>query len=138
AKVVTQGESPNPAGQLIVSAENRGDQTTSGTVTIHDTLPENVRAVGFESVAGTPSGPRHRGEAVCSVSPTEAREVQCTFEGGLPPFEQIEVRIDVDLQPGAHTGEVNTVSVSGGGAVAVRSASHAIEVDGSERFGVED
>ena len=39
---------------------------------------------------------------------------------------------------GARSGEQNTATVSGGGAATAASASHAIEVDGSEKFGVED
>jgi len=56
----------------------------------------------------------------------------------LPPYEEIEVRIAVAVEPGARTGAENTASVSGGGAVGTRTATHAIEVGGDERFGVED
>jgi hypothetical protein len=60
----------------------------------------------------------------------------------IPAFEQIEVLISVvvgeNAKTGEKSGEVNTATVSGGGSSGVRTATHEIEVDGSERFGVED
>ena len=131
ARVVTAGQAPG--GEIVVTAENRGDEPTNGTVVIHDTLPAGVRPVGFASVAQS-----NVEEATCVVSSTNEHEVQCTFEGVLRPFREIEVPIDVAVEESAHTGEVNIVSVSGGGATGTRSASHAIEVNGKEGFGVED
>ena len=56
----------------------------------------------------------------------------------LPPFEEIELRISVEVLPAAESGEVSRGSVSGGGAAQPADASHAIEVNGVERFGVEE
>ena len=56
----------------------------------------------------------------------------------MPAFEQVEVAIGVRLEPGAKTGEVNTATVSGGGAAGTSRATHEIEVNGPERFGIEN
>ena len=117
-------------GQLVVTAENRGDEVSAGPVRVRDVLPAGLRAAGVESVAG------RGGEALCSM--VSVHEVQCVFEGGLPAFEEIEIRVGVALEPGAHSGEVNVASVSGGGAVGTRVVSRPIVVGGSEGFGVED
>ena len=65
----------------------------------------------------------------------------CTFSGvtssSLLPYEQIEVRISVEVSSGASSGEAVSARVSGGGAVS-RSATHTIEVGARERFGIED
>jgi hypothetical protein len=39
----------------------------------------------------------------------------CTFSGSLRPYEEIEVDISVSVRAGAHSGEENTATVSGGG-----------------------
>ena len=136
ASVIVQSRGESTGAEIVVTAENRGEESTSGAVTIDDKLPAGLRAVEVESVAGASSGAAHRGEALCSLR--FEHEVQCVFGGGLPPFEEIEVRIGVVVEPGAHTGEENTVSVAGGGATGTRTATHAIEVNGKEEFGVED
>jgi hypothetical protein len=132
------------AGQIVVSAENRGDAGTAGEVTISDLLPAGLQATAIEAVAGeAQQGGGSAGPVSCTLA-----TLTCTFgtfesEGvvyqeSLPPYQQIEVRISVSVKAGASNGEQNTAIVSGGGAVSPVSASHAIELDGSEKFGVED
>jgi uncharacterized repeat protein (TIGR01451 family) len=121
-------------GRIVVTAENRGDAPTSGEVTISDVLPAGLTATGIEGVAGEGVGlSGNRGPVSCTLE-----TLTCTFSGTLNPYEQIEVDISVSVKAGAASGEQNTATVSGGGAAGAVSASHAIEVDGSERFGVED
>jgi hypothetical protein len=135
-------------GQLVVTAENMGDAGTSGVVTIKDELPPGLEAHGINGFAGEPGGPTNRGPVKCSIV-----TLTCTFgeyerensnkekevvKQSLPPFEHIEVRIAVVVGPEATSGELNRVSVSGGGATGLRSASHAIQVGGQGHFGVED
>ena len=60
------------------------------------------------------------------------------FPKVLPSFEQIEVRIKVEVLGGASSSEENVVSVSGGGAASVASVSRHISVGGANGFGVED
>jgi uncharacterized repeat protein (TIGR01451 family) len=136
---VTSGSEPTnlvsgQPGQIVVTAENRGDAASSGQVTISDVLPAGLTATAIEGVAGEAVGlSRNRGPVSCTL-----QTLTCTFSGTLNPYEQIEVDISVSVKAGAATGEQNTASVSGGGAATAVSASHAIEVDSSEKFGVED
>jgi hypothetical protein len=118
-------------GQIVVSAENRGDASTSGEVTIVDELPAGLDATAIKGVAG---------ELFTGQSPVSCtlETLTCTFSGSLRPYEQIEVDISVSVKAGASSGEHNTATVSGGGTTRSASASHPIEVDGSEKFGIED
>jgi hypothetical protein len=138
-------------GRLVLEAENLGDAPTSGTVTVTDRLPEGMTALGAEAGDGKEinSSP---GPVDCTLS-AKGKQVTCSHSevplpgcGGsigapscplpLRPFEQMVVRISVRVEKGAKTGELNTASVSGGGAVA-RTATHPIQIDGPERFGIE-
>jgi uncharacterized repeat protein (TIGR01451 family) len=136
-------------GEIIVTAENRGDAPTSGNVTLTDTLPEGLKALAVKAVAG---GVALRGRAPVSCPAAkqlkEGAALACTFgqfeneskellPEALPPYEEIELVISVEVLPSATSAELNTATVSGGGASLV-SASHAIEVNGTEHFGVED
>jgi len=124
---LTNGE----PGRIVVTAENRGDASTSGEVTLVDRLPANLEATGIEGVAGKTGGAS--GPVSCVLE-----TLTCTFSGSLQPYEEIEVDISVAVQAGASSGEQNTTTVSGGAAATPTSASHTIEVNGAEKFGVED
>jgi hypothetical protein len=137
---VTSGSQPTnlvsgetKAGRIVVTAENRGDASTSGEVTISDRLPAGLEATGIKGVADEDAGGGGRGPASCTLA-----TLTCVFSGSLHPYEEIEVEISVSVGAGAVSGEQNTASVSGGGAAGTVSASDAIEVDGRGRFGVED
>jgi hypothetical protein len=131
-----------PDGQLFVAAENLGDASTSGTVTVGDMLPKGLKAVAIEALAGGP-GAFNRGPVKCSLTTLkcgfaeECREEELNISKCiLPPFEQIEVRVAVVVESGAEAG-LSVASVSGGGASAA-TASHRIQVGDPERFGIED
>jgi hypothetical protein len=149
---VTSGSQPTnlvsgETGRIVVTAEDRGDASTSGEVVISDRLPAGLEATGIEALAGERPGIYgNRGPVSCVLA-----TLTCTFgdvetEGSngeevpetLSPYEEIEVDISVTVGAGAVSGEQNTAGVSGGGAASAVSASDEIEVDGSERFGVED
>jgi hypothetical protein len=132
SKVLSEGR---PDGQVIVMAENRGDASTSGAVALTDNLPAGLHAVAIEGIA-IQNGGSSRGRVACQL-----KALTCTFgeaAESLPPYEQIEMRIAVVVEPGAASGERNTASVSGGGAARTVSASHSVVVNGSENFGIED
>jgi hypothetical protein len=133
---------PGEPGEIVVTAENRGDAGTSGEVTISDELPAGLHATAIKGVARGPGS----GPVECSL-----KSLTCTYgtaettnskgeevPESLPPYQEIEVEIFVSVGAAAASGERNTATVSGGGAASSVSASHAIEVDGSEKFGVED
>jgi hypothetical protein len=139
-EVTVAEQTPGQAdGQIIVTAENRGDASTTGKVTIADKLPANLQAASIEGFAVEnrgPASPSH-GPVSCTLA-----TLTCTFSASAPesllPSEEIEVRIEVLLKPGASSGEQNTATVSGGGAASASTANHPIEVNGSEHFGAED
>jgi hypothetical protein len=96
AKVVTEGQ---PDGYVVVVASNLGDEDVNGEafpVTIADTLPSGLKAVGIEGVAGArPGVTGNLGPVSCSRA-----TLSCTFEGTfeskgkivpkvLPPYHQI-------------------------------------------------
>jgi hypothetical protein len=135
-------------GQIVVDAQNRGDASTSGPVTITSHLPAGLEPVAIEAVSGATAYDQ-RGFVECSLHTLtckyEGEYVQHRNGGGealvpkqLPPYEQIEVRISTELQPGAASGEQVTATVSGGSAARAASASHTIQVGGPAKFGVED
>jgi hypothetical protein len=146
---VTEISKGKPDGQIVVTAENRGDAGANGAiapVTVADHLPPGLEAVAIEAFSGGSSnGPLNRGPVSCSIT-----SLTCTYEGTyenesegtvpkiLRPYEQIEMRIAVVLRPGSSSGETNTATAAGGGAAKAVTASHPIEIDGSEKFGIED
>jgi hypothetical protein len=110
-------------GEVVALVTNQGDATASfhgSTDPVHivDTLPAHLKATG---VVGTTPFSDSAGVLPCSLE-SESR-VSCEFVGdsdeeeinGLPPGNVIEVRIKVQVQPGASpVGEENEVSVFGG------------------------
>jgi hypothetical protein len=150
---ITSGQRPSALppggqGQIILTAENLGDAPTAGKVTISDQLPAGLKATGIKGVAGglsifdrgpvrctTVKGVTCTIEKYETTNPEREKEVVDQF---LPPYEQIEVVISVEVKPGAHSGEVNSASVSGGGAAAAANTSHPIQVGGVPRFGIEE
>ena len=132
---------PGTTGQIVVTAENLGDGEANGAqepVRILDTLPSGLRAVAVEEIPLGQRPERGSSSAHCSPSPATERPLTCTYTGTLVPYEVIEVRISVAVEPGASTGEVNAVSVSGGGALATKTISRPLQVGGEPRFGVQE
>ena len=121
-------------GQIVLTASNLGDQSTSGVVTISDRLPEGFTLVTMQGIAGASATNGNRGPVSCFP-----KKALCTFEGVLPPFDRIEVVIGVLVKPNAETGEVNEASVSGGGAPRGASGRHPITLsEGPTPFGIEN
>ncbi len=132
---VTEKAQGRPEGKIIVTAEDLGDAPADGSATpvvLEDTLPAHVEAVAAEAIAGPDSGTR--APVACAL--VSAHQVRCAFEGGLPSYELIEMRISVRVA-GASSGEANALTVSGGGAK-LASLSKPISVGSSNGFGVAD
>jgi hypothetical protein len=111
---------PGGTGKLLVSSANLGDGEVNGSgsrVTLRDRLPAGLVATSAFGKAGGIPGTFFgiRGEVECSVV-SAGSLVECTWEAMLPPYEQLEATIEVEVQAGAKSGEVNEVSVTGGGA----------------------
>lgn len=125
-------------GKIVVTAQDRGDGEADGgsvPVVLRDVLPAGLKAVAIEGVAGQgPGFDGNRGPVQCLL--VSEHEGECRFEHVLPAYEEIEARISVEVG-GASSGEMNTVSVSGGGG-ATRTEARSIRVGSDAKFGVED
>jgi hypothetical protein len=123
---------PGGEGVVVGLASNLGDgevKAGGNPVTLTDTLPAGLTATSVEGRAGLLG---IYGSLECTGSST----VVCTYEGSLPPYEQLEAIIHVKVE-GASSGEPNEVSVTGGGAPSA-SASQPLTVSASKTpFGVE-
>src|ERR1700691_131634 len=127
---------PEGKGQIVVTATDLGDANANGAVSpvlITDTLPHGLRATGIEGRNvedgdevgnwGTPS---------CSLA-----TLSCEYTGIVPDYVQVQIVIYVEAQSGAHSGEVNHASVSGGGALGV-SVARAVTISSAPTpYGVE-
>ncbi|MGH2878212.1 MAG: hypothetical protein ACRDK4_01200, partial [Solirubrobacteraceae bacterium] len=135
AKVTAEGHDD---GQLSVSLANLGNELTSGTTTIVDKVPAGLSVASVIAFSGQRQGEGTAiegefGPVSCSVS---GRVVTCTYSGGLPAYEQIELQLGVVVEENAVSGE-NEVSVSGGGAPSVSSRSPVSIGEGPTPFAVE-
>jgi hypothetical protein len=112
---------PGGSGKLVVSASNLGDAEIKGAsskVVLRDQLPPGLLATGVVGKVGGIAGfIGLRGSMNCTK--VSGSLIECVFESSLPPYEQIEAEIEVAVSAGAKSGEVNEVSVAGGGAPGV-------------------
>jgi hypothetical protein len=120
-------------GEIVLTAENVGDGNAVGSgtpVQLADTLPAGVTAVG---ISGWQPEPGSGGIGQVSM-PCSLGSLTCTFSGMLPPYQQLEVRIDVLVE----TEPVGSdeLTVSGGGAPSASSA-RPLLMGGLSSFGVE-
>jgi hypothetical protein len=121
AKVVSPGKPATPDGELYMTAENVGDQNADGAkspIKLTDLVPAGLRATGVAATEPSPNGNfQRRAPIPCVLEEKEGRQIAvCTQSKALVPYDQIEMRIFVEVEPGAKTGEANQLSVSGGGA----------------------
>jgi len=142
--VTEQQKGSSPDGQLVVTAANLGDAPTvpctrvpagdgkyrdaacseevepksaegvyeKSPVVLTDTVPAGLKPTieGTEGVAGAASTLGNEGPFPCTI---KGQVVTCTFSGALPPYDQLEAKIGV-VNEGAHTGESNVATISGG------------------------
>jgi hypothetical protein len=139
---------PEAAGEIVVTAANLGDGAADGTsvpVTITDTLPSGVKVLsckgsqkpgcGIEALAGEPAaGIGNRGPVECKEP--QPQHIACTFAGNLPPYDQIELLIEVEVIGEPGPSEVNEVDVSGAGTPDT-SIKRALRIGAAPGFGVE-
>ena len=131
-QVISEG-----SGLLTITLTNLGNaeaDATGDTLQIHDSLPKGAQAYEARAVAG---GTGEAGPVECTIDEVEeTSQLECSFEGKLPPYEAIEVEVPVALKEGAGK-EAGEVSVSGGEATGV-SRSQTLNVsDAPVPFGLE-
>jgi hypothetical protein len=155
--VLSAPAAPNSTQERVdLLIANVGDVATEGTlagniaeglkgeskhfVTIMDTLPAGVTPVGVHAEGGGTffglNGEFRIEESLkrslCSI---EGQVVRCQYATPVRAYEQVMVGITVEAQPGAGSG-TDEVSVSGGGALAVR-ARHALGLERGGSYGVQ-
>jgi hypothetical protein len=136
----TQVSEGKPAGEIYITATNVGNRAieSEAVAEIKDTLPAGLTAVAIE--ATRPEVERSfniRKPIPCSL-PTLTCTLPEPAEEPLEPFYPLEERILVTATPSVTTGELNTVSVTGGGTPSVTIA-RPITVSAAEvPFGIED
>ncbi len=122
-------------GQIVLTAVNTGLADIEGAtdpIQIAGTLPPSLRAIGISLSVTRFGAPLERVLSPCSVV-----SLTCTYTGKVPPFGQLEVRIDVLADATASPAEATGMSVSGGEARAA-SASRPLAVGFAPAFGVND
>jgi len=144
-KVTTPGAAPKPGhpepdGHIIATVINVGDANTAGEATIVDTLPKGLKAVGVQGELEV--GSAHGALGKCELKEEvagEAQSVVClTGSNPVLPYDLVEVRVAVVVQPGAVSGEENEISVSGGGAPPLAIKRPLTISSAPTPFGVED
>jgi hypothetical protein len=143
---------PGGTGTITVTAADLGDADVNGNslfedpagsgvfgtpVKIVDTLPPGLKATGIGAEANSQHGIGTVSGSVgsCSLTPI----ISCEYTEVLPDYNQIQVVISVEAKAGAHSGEVNHASVSGGGAPRAVSVAHAITISSAPTsYGVEN
>jgi hypothetical protein len=122
---MTQGRSD---ATLLFTVANMGDVDSTGQVTLAVKLPPNLTVVEITGGGG-----------LLGFTPLEcsSETLICTYSGKTPPFEQLQITVEVNLKPGAKSGETSEIAVAGGNALPAK-ASRAITVgDTPPAFGVE-
>ncbi|HLM86087.1 MAG TPA: hypothetical protein VK272_07870 [Solirubrobacteraceae bacterium] len=132
---------PGGFGRVTVTAANLGDEKISGKaehVTITDKLPAGLTATGAVIQSkGTGNSGGHLFEGL-SCSKKTGEEVVCGFDGKLPPYEQLEVLIAVEVEKGLGPQKLtNKATVTGGGASEAVSEAALTVSSEKTQFGVE-
>jgi hypothetical protein len=129
-------------GQILVTAGNLGDGAANAEahpISIVDRLPAGLEAVAIEGEAD-----EELFRTTGNDDPLECSlgSLTCTFSGKsgpqkmVMPYEQIQMRIAVNLKAGAKSGEVNEASIAGGEARPVTATQALVVSDTPAPFGV--
>ena len=125
---------PGGEGTIIAIVENSGDGAVDGAkspVKITDVLPAGLKATAIV-------GAKWFSNAFTPMSCAPLPALSCTLSESLAPYQQLELRIKVKVEEGASTGDLNRVSVSGGGAPPATIQRPITVSEEQTPFGVED
>jgi hypothetical protein len=131
-------------GELYVQAENLGDADAEGAKTpvqLRYVIPHGLKATGVGGTKPEKAGDfQARSPLPCALEEQDGTQIAtCTLDEALAPYDQIEMRVGVDVEPGAHSGEQGEASVAGGGAPPIAALKPAITVSSEPvPYGVED
>jgi hypothetical protein len=126
---------PSGEAELALSAINLGNAPAGGSagpITFVDVLPPGAAAVHVSASAAGEAGMFE-----CSIS--APRVASCIYDGSLVPYDQIELRIAVDLQAGEAWREgANLFTVGGAGAPAAALERPLVPAGQGGRLGFEE
>jgi hypothetical protein len=107
------GFTPDPnlgTPQYLIVAANVGGASTSGQITITDTLP-----AGLTALPGIGGGGSDEAAAKVECG-SLGQTITCTTEGPIHPGRLVEVKIPVEVEPSAPAFLTDEASIAGGGA----------------------
>ena len=134
---------PGGKATIVVSATDVGDggiDAMTAPVMVKDVLPPGLEAI---KISGKPA----LRESVAHEMTCDLATITCVSQPeAFPAFERLEMGIEVNVKPGASSGEQNTVEVRGGEqeddpgtGVAAATLSRPLSVSGEPTpFGVEE
>jgi hypothetical protein len=124
--------SGRPDGQIVVTAVNLGDASADPSIEpimLSDQVPSGLKPVSIEGFVDQRITDSYSWPLECTL-----KSLSCVFTGKnnagatrIPPYEQIQMAIGVDLEGSAQSGEVNHANVTGGGAQSA-SAKNALSI----------
>ena len=130
---VSESTAGRADGEVFTTVVNLGDALADGSGTpiqIKDTPPAGLKAVAIMAR-------RYPGSNYAYVIPCSRQTLTCTFQETVLPYEPLEVRVLVVAEPMAKSGELNGVSVSGGGAPAAAVQRPITVGEGPTPYGIE-
>jgi hypothetical protein len=133
ATEATRGEFPP---SVTVTAINVGGASTDGsTITLSDSLPLPLTAVGVSGYDAYASTLAENGEGSSAMTCSSLPAISCTYAGSVDPGDMLIMTIPVDIAESNMTSVPSQVTVDGGGAAEV-SITTPIEIgDTSAPFG---
>ena len=135
---VTELTRGRPDLELVLSATNLGDDATApggGPLRIVDLLPSGTTPVYASALAGQLHAEPGAFSTQCSLQPDRA---SCEIEGAIVPYDRIEVRIGLLLEPGYSPSGQNRISLSAPGAPPATLERSFGPLGGPAGFGLEE
>ncbi len=121
-------------GEIYLIALNLGTADVSAGAQFKDVLPADLKALSI-----TATEPEIEANFLNrGLIPCELATLTCTLSNPLVPYDDVEVRIAVNAEPGAASGALNEVIASGGGTAAVALKRPVTISSAPVPFGVED
>jgi hypothetical protein len=137
ASETVAGHAGLPDGEIFVTANNLGDANVDPSKTLvqfKDVLPEGLKAIAISGTQPRGADIKNRDPLSCMLA-----TLTCTLPKPLPPYGQLEMRIGVDVEPGAESSpQVNEAFISGGGAPGSSTRQPVTISTAPVPFGIED
>ncbi len=135
----TEATAGRADGEIVLTAKNVGDanvEPSTAPVSISDVLPPGLKGVAIRGGMPLSHG------TINGLAPLRCSRdtLSCTIPASraLVPYDELEIRILVVVEPGASSGEMNEARASGGGAPSASIRRPITVSPAPTQFGVED